>query len=589
MRHTNYIFILPTLVVALVVVWQASLFAQIPVITRSYDNTRAGVNSRETMLTPSNVGLHLICKTASLVCSGDDPRIEAQPLYVPKIRMSDGQVHDVVFVATMGDNIWAFDVDSGKALWTVNLGHPVRPALAPAPGFPTATEIDMWGVNILWGILSTPVIDLETKTLFAVTWTSPNGSVKDARFELNAINLSSGERRHPAVIITTPASSQRQRSALLLADESTSLPGVTKKTLFIGFGGDGANGWLLAYDVETLEQAAAWRTTPSGLGGGIWQSGQGPAADASGAVYIMTSNYAGRDGNSSAPPPVAGDLPESFVKLAYSAPSPTSPGRLLPVAWFMPFRDVDRFKGQGASDFQDQDLGSGAPVLTDLGFFVGAGKDGVLYVLPQDTAQLGKGSDMSRLDQPPRFFTYDAPPGFDPSQISQLDHLFYGKTHHLHGTQVFWHDPKADPMLYVWGENESLRAWKIDSKGKITPFAKSVEIASDGLPPPGGMPGGFLTLSANSGIPNTGIVWATAPVNGDANKYVVPGILRAYDASKPGPGRNADGSATMNLLWDTSMPPANHFSFSKFCPPVVADGRVLLTTYDGRVDVYSMH
>jgi hypothetical protein len=115
--------------------------------------------------------------------------------------------------------------------------------------------------------------------------------------------------------------------------------------------------------------------------------------------------------------------------------------------------------------------------------------------------------------------------------------------------------------------------------------AKSAEIASAGMTGKGGMPGGFPTVSSNGDEPHTGIVWATAPVSGDANRFVVDGILRAYDASALDPVKNADGTSRLKLLWDSRH---NAFKFSKFCPPVVADGRVLVATYEGRVDIYEL-
>ena len=100
------------------------------------------------------------------------------------------------------------------------------------------------------------------------------------------------------------------------------------------------------------------------------------------------------------------------------------------------------------------------------------------------------------------------------------------------------------------------------------------------------MPGGMLALSSNGGQPNTGIVWALAPISGDANKFIVPGILRAYDAESLDPVPNADGTPRLKLLWDSTHIPDNKFDHCKFCPPVVANGKVFAPTYDGRIDVY---
>jgi len=102
------------------------------------------------------------------------------------------------------------------------------------------------------------------------------------------------------------------------------------------------------------------------------------------------------------------------------------------------------------------------------------------------------------------------------------------------------------------------------------------------------MPGGILAVTSNGKNPNTGSVWATAPVAAEASKCVGEGILRAYDASKLGHTNNADGSPRLRLLWDSKHIPGNHFSFSKFCPPVVVDGKILVPTYDGRVDIYGL-
>jgi len=135
-------------------------------------------------------------------------------------------------------------------------------------------------------------------------------------------------------------------------------------------------------------------------------------------------------------------------------------------------------------------------------------------------------------------------------------------------------------MLFCWGENEHLRAWTIDPSGKATFLAKSAEMASAGAGGRGGMPGGMLALSSNGGQPKTGIVWALAPISGDANK------LRAYDAETLDPVANDDGTPRLKLLWDSTHIPGNTFDHCKFCPPVIANGKVFAPTYDGRIDVY---
>jgi outer membrane protein assembly factor BamB len=560
------------------------------VVTRSYDNSRSGANLNEQVLTPSKVAGGLR-KLFSLKIT-DDKRLEAQPLYVSGLMMSDGKTHDVVFVCTMANNVWAFDVNTGKTIWhnPINLGRPIKP---------NGAEIDLFRINILWGILGTPVIDLDTRTIYIVNWTSPDGSVKKAHHQLHALDISTGSHIHPPLDIVASSqgtsnpkfvsSLQKQRAALLLVKQGAT------RTLFIPFAmtheeGGATHGWLLAYDVGQFRQTAAWCTTPNGLGSGIWQAGQGPSSDSNGDIYAMTGNYGVQDQNKNTKPPVAGDFAESIVKIHYSPPqSATTMGKLEPIAWFTPFHDNVR-KRQGDDNFQDYDLGSGGPVvIPTANVVVGAGKDGVLYVLDRDTTKFGKGSDYFKLKQrPPIFFTYFPGPNIDAENIANLDHLFDGKTHHLHGSPVSWSHPARGPMLFVWGENECLRAWTIDNSGKVKFVAKSAEIASAGAPGRGGMPGGIVTISSDGNTPNTGIIWTLTPVSGDANQHVVEGVLRAYDASNLSLNQNNDGTPRLKLLWDSKRIPGNTFKHSKFCSPIVADGKVFVPTYDGRVDVYGL-
>ena len=573
------------------------------VTTRSYDASRTGSNLEETVFTPHDVGNNLMVKKFSLHLD-DDPRIEAQPLYIPALKMSDGKIHDVIYVCTMANNVWAFDANTGKAIWAkpTHLATPIKPQATPHDGFPDSTDIDIWGINILWGILSTPVIDSESNRMYVVLWASSDGSEAQATHELHEIDITNGNKLRttpidanaesqgkPAVKFNSPR--QKQRASLLL---TTKAEGRSVKTLFVGCGmiheeGDPTHGWLIAYDVATLSRTAAWCTTPNGTGAGIWQAGQGPAADQNGDIYLMTGNYGVEDANKNAVPPAAGDLPQSLVKLRYTPPSAgPGTGKLEPVAWFTPFQDSMRQK-DGVDNFQDYDLGSAGPVpLPGLNLVVGAGKDGVLYVLDTDDAKFGKGSDFTKLKQPPIFVTYFPGFGVDASLVSNLDKLPDGKTHHLHASPTFWVSPNRGPMLFVWGENETLRAWTIDGSGKVTFLAKSAEVASAGMGGKGGMPGAFLVVTSNQSQANTGIVWALAPLSSDANRFVVEGIVRAYDASALDPVGNSDGTQRLKLLWDSKHIPNNSFNFSKFCPPVVADGKLLVATYDGRVDVYAL-
>ncbi|GAA5129136.1 hypothetical protein [Pseudonocardia adelaidensis] len=577
------------------------------VLTRSYNASRTGSTLEETVLTPKNVGSNLLVKTQSLLPVNDDPRLEAQPLYVSQLKMNDGNVHDVIYVCTMSNNVWAFDAKTRKPIWQqpTNLGRPIKPKLTGNPK-PTSSEIDLWGINILWGILSTPVIDLDAKKLYVVAWTSPDGAVANAVHELHEVDITSGNKTGQLKITASApdqvpsgrnvptfiSPKQKQRAALLLTTVNTG--DHSTKVLLVGCGmtheeGDPTHGWLMAMELEPLRATAAWCTSSNGSGTGIWQAGQGPATDGQGGIYVMTGNYGVEAAGGGTAPPKAGDLPESIVKLQYTPASGGRKAKLEPVGWFTPFQDSVRNR-RGDDDFQDYDLGSAGPVaLPGMNLVVGAGKDGVLYVLDTNTAKFGKGSDFSKLKQePPIFFTYFPGFGIDASNVANLDRLFDGKTHHLHASPVFWSSPARGPMLFCWGENETLRAWTIDGAGTTKFVAKSAEVASARLGGKGGMPGGFPIVTSNGDNPNTGIIWATAPVSHDANRDVVDGILRAYDATALDPVNNTDGTPRLKLLWDSTHIPDNTFKFSKFCPPVVADGKVLVATYEGRVDIYEL-
>ncbi len=582
---------------------------QTAVLTRSYNNSRNGANTSEHVLTPEKLAARGLVRMR-LPLPGeapmDDPRVEAQPLYVPGLTMRDGKAHNVIFACSMGNSVYAYDADSGHLIapYPVSLGPPV-----PASKTTVMADIAYWGINQRWGILSTPVIDMDSKTMYVINWTLE----KDGQrvFRLNALDLVTGKPRLPARAVQCEYGEgkdytafdpnlQKQRAALLLTPLLQSGSKPVKKVLYMACGESqegaaGHHGWVVAFDTATLRTSASWCVTPSGQGGGIWQSGQGPSADGEGNIYVMTSN-----GDFTLTRQTAngvGNYAECFVKLHYTPPEPGKElGRLDVLGWWCPFRDQDRTEVEDY-DFRDQDLGSTGPVLppgTD--FVLGAGKDGILYTF--DRGHLGNAPwNYSDLKQnPPPFVTYDPPTGT--SSTGNLD--FFAKddkTHHLHGTPVAWQSPDHGLILYLWGENEYLRAWQLDAAtGHVTLFGKGAELATaDGRH--GGMPGGMVTLSANGSATHTGIVWATTPIYGDSSRYINPGILRAYDATQLDPRPNADGTPRLKLLWDsvdgdsgkgTNDAPAFPFNFDKFCPPVVADGKVIVATYDGHIDVYTL-
>jgi hypothetical protein len=454
--------------------------------------------------------------------------------------------------------------------------------------------------------------------MYVVCWISPDGTWGRGQHFLQAISIIDGHNVEPPLnlegVTYDPgaggsrqefrSAARKQRASLLL----TTAGGAT--TVFVAFGSlnetsNLSRGWVIACSTKPLAVTAAWASTCKGDGAGIWQAGSGLAADSDGFIYAITGN-----GDFDA----VTDFGECFIKLKYTPPVTATRGSIAVVDWWSPFTDDGRVgldptgkQEQTANptnfrayekleeiEWGDMDLGSGGPVLVPkLGLLLGAGKDGVLYCLNQ--ANLGKtqpgdmadpARNYARLKSPPIFFTY-YPPALSaaPQDIKTLNVLYGNLTHHLHGNPVYWESLDLGPLLYCWGENGNLRAWKLNADASIQYLACGAEQASAQVAAPGGgMPGGMLTLSANGQTPHSGIVWALIPY-GDANKAVTAGRLLAYDATQF--GTFADGSKQLRVLWDSERWGVT-FSFNKFNLPVVANGRLIVPTYGGSVDIYGL-
>jgi PQQ enzyme repeat len=586
----------------------------VAITTRSYDNTRSGANIQETILTPSALRTRGIKRLFALALPGDARGCEAQPLIVPQVKLADGSTHDVVYIATMANQIFAFDANTGAQLWMVQLGTPIK----------GTTQIDAYLINDHWGILSTPVIDTQAGVLYACAWISPDGTVSTARHFLCAVSLRDGSRVHPPLnlegVSYNPGHGlpvqkfqsvhRKQRAALLLANGA----------VFIGFGtivesASTARGWLIAVDTATFKVSAAWTTTSRGSGGGIWHSGGGPAADARGNIYVITGN-----GDFDA----TTDFGESIIKLQYMPPAQGRSGSLAVVDWWTPwtddgrtggnpegedggpprpsnFRMVPRLAAKGVEPMDmggawgDQDFGSGGPVLAaEIDAVLAAGKDGILYTAnlqnlgktePVDCSPASTAQNYGKLKMQPIFYTYYPGPQLNaaPSAIDTLNVLVGRRTHHLHGTPVLWKSSAHGLLHFCWGENGNLRAWSIANSGVSTYLACSAEVASAQSPvPPGGMPGGMISLSADG--ETGGVLWASIPYK-DANMELSPGRFLAYDAADF--GRYSDGSGSIVPLWDSQQ--WNwQFTHNKFNRPVVWNGKVFLPTYDGEVLVLGL-
>jgi hypothetical protein len=311
------------------------------VTTRSYDLARTGVNNAETALTATAVRTKGIVKLFSIHIP-DDPRLEAQPLAVGGVRTPDGRTRDLIFQATMGNWVYAFDAATGEKVWATNLGRPIVGTQA----------IDGNMTNIDWGILSTPVIDEAAGILYACAWISNDGSSDKGQHFLAALRISDGSLVHgllnlEGAIYAPPgglpvqkfvSTQRKQRSALTLTQNHVLIPfGTIRETSAT------ARGWLIAVDVQAWNLAATWCSTVTGFGGGLWQSGAGPAIAPDGSIYVITGN-----GSFS---PQHGDYGESVVRLALH----TGPNAHFEVlSWWTPWTDANRI-GAAATALVDDD------------------------------------------------------------------------------------------------------------------------------------------------------------------------------------------------------------------------------------------
>jgi outer membrane protein assembly factor BamB len=522
--------------------WLAALLLAAPapaenVLTQHNDQARTGANLHETELTPAAVKGGF----GKLFSVFVDGQIYAQPLVVTGVDIPGKGVHNVVYVATMKNNVYAFDADQAEQdcpLWKRNLGKPVPYYLIPLNW---GSLVFAYNIKPFIGTTSTPVIDPAAGRMWvtAKSMTSPD----ELTYRLHCLDIRTGEILASSENIQSgdgvdklEAKTALQRPGLLLANGM----------VYAAFGSqqDGGfyHGWVVAFDAQTLAQKYVFCTTCGELlgEGGIWQAGNGPAADADGNIYIMTGNGAFEAGQR---------YGTSFVKLN---------AQLQVVDWFTPSNHL-------ALTLGDIDLGSSGPMLLpDSDQLVGGGKEGYLYLLNRNR--------MGKL-QPP----HSVAPALQYLHVSKhwtLDWIswllpVFGY-HHIHGAPVYWKSAQHGPLVYVWPEETPLKAYQYNP---ATHLRTKPLLA--GPKAPHGMPGGFLSISANGD--QNGLLWASVPLSQDAYVHVVPGAFRVFDAN------------TMEQLWSTDKNlPEDTFNFAKYCPPTVANGKVYLATFSDKLNVYGL-
>ena len=492
---------------------------QVSVLTAQYDNSRSAANLNETVLNTSNVNVN---QFGMLYTRSVDGLLYAQPLYVPNVAIPGLAVHNIVYVATLHNSVYAFDADNpseAAPLWQVNLGASWSPCCV---------------MNFLtpeMGIVSTPVIDPTTSTLYVVTAVVENGS---DLHQLHALDITTGQEKFggPVTIqASVPGDGPASQGGVLAFNSGNQLQRVglllANGTVYVSFASidDGGywQGWVFGYSASNIQQqVAVYCSTPNGNGGGIWQAGRGLVADANGYIYLMTGN-GDYDGVS--------DFGDSIVQLS-------STGTIMD--WFTP-------DDQATLAADDGDLGSGGPLLIPgTNLLVGGGKQGILYLV--NTGNMGQFSTNN-------------------GQIVQSFQATSGQIHHM----AYWNN-SGTPLLYLWGSNDVLNAFQFENGTfNSTPLAQS-NMSAD-------FPGGMLAVSANGSMPGSAIVWATTPTSSSAYEGIVPGTLLAFDASN-----------VSTELWNSNQNAARDSlgNFAKFATPTIANGTVYVPTFSNQLAVYGL-
>jgi hypothetical protein len=407
----------------------------------------------------------------------------------------------------------------------------------------------------------------------------------------------------------------------------------------------GSSGWVFAFDVGSNKITSSLAMS-QGLGAGVWMAGQGLAADAQGFLYGISGNGS-YDGvfdfgecvfkiqyqpptpttaawmkviDSWAPFSDAGRIGENpqlsvpNVRLAPKLAGVSAPSQdvAMPVGGGMKISMKNTRSVQSGPDetgravtlvfpkdptnpaWSDEDFGSaGGTLIAEHGVYLAAGKDGIGYSVNMHNlghtqpADFGNAkSNCAKLKAPPVWIA--ASPGpVDPCPQDQtkLDFMPWGKTRHVHATPVQYMSPTRGMTIFVWGENSQLHAWTMNPAGALTYLAQGRETASANVTnSPGGMPGGFCSLSSDANKVGTAILWCSIPY-GDGNATVTNGRLLAHDPEDL--IAKADGSKTLKVLWDSQQRNIQYL-FNKFLPPTVWNGRVYLPNYNGGVDVYAL-
>jgi len=501
------------------------------VTTQRYDNARDGENLQEYALTSSVLSTAGAFGKVFSCAIGDGP-VYAQPLYVANLAIGGG-THNVVFVATQQNSVYAFDADASPCTtyWHVNLD----PAgSTPTPNNGNQGDSDLNGP---YGIFGTPVIDLATGTLYAVASTLDNGT--SFNYRLHALSLATGAEKtgSPVVISATAPSTP---PATLTFDPSVHMqrPGLllSASTVYVAFGSYGDTniyyGWVMGYDKTTLTQTGVFNTAPNSsenTGAAIWMAGAGPAADASGNLYFSSANG-----------------PFNVTGLPPAAPADSFGDTLLKLTSGLAVSDFFTPADQATLDSGDLDLGSaGVMLLPDAAgsgthphLAIAADKESNLYMVDRDSP--GEYNGMTNTNV----------------QTVTVNSTGGGITTGFFTTASYWNG-----NVYAGAVGDNVKRYPISNAQLATsPASQSAESY--------GYPGVNVVISAAGAGATAGLAWAldtnaSGTMTGGAGG-TGPAILRAYDATALG-----------TALWSSSTLSSDKCGNAvKFVVPTVANGKV---------------
>lgn len=489
-----------------------SLLAQVSVTTYHNDNARTGQNTNETILTPAAVQGSSFGQLFQLPVDG---QVYAQPLILANVAIGGG-THNVVYVATEHDSLYAFDADSGTQYWQKSLISP------PAVKTATNAQIGCGNISKEYGITSTPVIDPSTNTIYVVAQTVESGVFM---YRLHALDVETGAEKFggPVAIagsyggiVFTPKQ-QMNRAGLLLENGH----------IILGWGSHCDHptyyGWVMSYNATTLAQEAIYNDNVAGTSGqnaGIWMAGGGVAADANGNLFLATGN--GDYGPVSQPV----DFGDSILKL-----SPPSNGTFAVADWFTPHDQQTFAKSDG-------DLGSGGVMLlpdqppgyTHQQLLVQMGKKGKLYLV--DRNNMGHYCSGCKKD-------------------TNIVQEIVGATFGVWGSPAYWNG-----NVYYGNANDSRGVGPVEafSLYSTVPYleltSQTAETFSYSTPTPS------VSSNGNSGA----ILWVLD--NGSFRSHS-PTVLHAYDATN-----------LATELYNGDNYPDQAGPAVKFSVPTVANGKV---------------